>query len=684
MRSPLRPLTLAVVLAFVGPLLRPARAGDLPPVVSISSALTRTSDRVGQLSVTADIATGFHIYAQSQPRPFLATRITAADSPAVRVTEAFTPSRPPRIVKHPTLEVELHEYDGQVTWTAPVEFSSAPSAELVMQGTVFAQACQEDRCLAPKTYEFTARLGTVPVPPHGGSGQGAAAGETDASQSIAVALPAPPDAGTGTEGRQAADWGPSGGSFSLDRIEVAAAGSGHDSAWAILPLAFVAGFLLNLMPCVLPVVGLKLLSFVQQSNDSRRRVLLLNVAYSAGLMSVMLVLATFAVFAGLGWGEQFSSTTFSVTLAAIVFAFGLSFLGIWEVPMPGFAWTAGGPADGEGYGGAFSKGVLSTLLATPCSGPFLGSALAWAIVQPAYLTYAVFAFVALGMASPYLLVGLFPRLVRLLPRPGNWMVTFKQMMGFVLLATVVYLLSFIPAPSVVPTVLVLLGVGFGCWSVGRGPLLESRGRRLHAWGVAAASVVATVWLSFGWLEDVMARRFERAVERKLLAAADPSGPAVVFPRGDRDGIAWEPFSKHRLEELVNGGKTVFVDFTADWCLTCKANEVAAIERPEVARLIRENGVVALRADKTKPAPEVDETLRRLGNKAASIPFYAIFPGNSSRKPILLDGLLTSPRPIVQAVRAAGPSRGAKIRQAAPTRRVERRVGAAGSIRIVRS
>ncbi len=300
------------------------------------------------------------------------------------------------------------------------------------------------------------------------------------------------------------------GSFSLDQIEVTAAASGSGSVWAILPLAFVAGFLLNLMPCVLPVVGLKLLAFMQQSNDSRRRVLLLNIAYSAGLMSVMLVLATFAVFAGLGWGEQFSSTAFSVTLAAVVFAFGLSFLGVWEIPVPGFIGTARASASSEGCGGAFSMGVLSTLLATPCSGPFLGSALAWAIVQPAYLTYAVFGAVALGMASPYLLVGLFPRLVRLLPRPGNWMVTFKQVMGFVLLATVVYLLSFISAPTVVPTVLMLLGVGFGCWWAGQGQLLESRGRRLRAWAVATASVVAMAWLSFGWLEDVMAQRFRTA------------------------------------------------------------------------------------------------------------------------------------------------------------------------------
>jgi suppressor for copper-sensitivity B len=245
--------------------------------------------------------------------------------------------------------------------------------------------------------------------------------------------------------------------------------------------------------------------------------------------------------------------------------------------------------------------------------------------------------------------------IPLLPRPGNWMITFKQMMGFVLLATVDYLLSFISPPSVVPTVVMLLGVGFGCWWVGRGLSLESRGRRLRAWAVATACIAPTAWMSFGWLEPVMANRFERAVERRLVAAAGPSGQAALLPRRDLGGIAWEPFSKHRLEELVNQGKTVFVDFTADWCLTCKSNESIAIERPEVARLMRQNGVVSLRADKTMPAPEVDETLRRLGNNAASIPFYAIFPSKSSNKPILLDGLFTSPEPIVQALQEAGPT-----------------------------
>ena len=183
MRSPFRLLTLAFVLAFTGSWLRPAEADDPPPVVGISSTLTRTSERAGQLSVTADIADGFHIYAQSQPRPFLATRITVAESPVVRVTGAFTASRPPKIVKHPTLEVELHEYEGQVTWTAPVEFSQAPSDELVVRGTVFAQACEADRCLAPRTYEFHSPVRTNPVASDGRSGPNAAVGGADASKS---------------------------------------------------------------------------------------------------------------------------------------------------------------------------------------------------------------------------------------------------------------------------------------------------------------------------------------------------------------------------------------------------------------------------------------------------------------------------------------------------------------------
>ncbi|HKB38628.1 MAG TPA: protein-disulfide reductase DsbD domain-containing protein, partial [Gemmataceae bacterium] len=320
MKQPFRILILAFALGFIGPLPKALARDDADvPVVRISATLTRTAEQTGQLLVTADVKKGFHIYAPSQPRPFLATKITVAESAAARVTGAFAASRPPKILKHPTIKVELHQYEGQVTWTAPVEFRSVAEADIVVRGTVFTQACEEGRCLPPATYPFKAMLASQAVP--------------------AAADARPPDR------------------FSLDDIEVAPPSS-SSSIWVILPLAFVAGLLLNLMPCVLPVVGLKLLSFVHQANDSRRRVLLLNVAYTAGLLSVMLVLASAAVFAGLGWGEQFSSTTFSVTLAALVFAFALSFLGLWEIPVPGFVGAIEvGSAHREGITGAFSKGV---------------------------------------------------------------------------------------------------------------------------------------------------------------------------------------------------------------------------------------------------------------------------------------------------------------------------------------
>ena len=165
---------------------------------------------------------------------------------------------------------------------------------------------------------------------------------------------------------------------------------------------------------------------------------------------------------------------------------------------------------------------------------------------------------------------------------------------------------------------------------------------------AAAFVV-----SFGWLEGVMAERFEHAAFR--VVGSERVATATDATAEEEARIPWEPFSQARLEELINHGKTVFVDFTADWCLTCKSNEAVAIETAEVRELLRSRGIVALRADKTEPAPEVDKTLRLLGNSAASIPFYAVFPAGRPQKPITLDGVFTSPKPIVDALTAAGAS-----------------------------
>ncbi|KAA1261294.1 Thiol:disulfide interchange protein DsbD precursor [Rubripirellula obstinata] len=591
--------------------------------VNVSATIEQTKTGEAELVVTAKVFDGLHIYAQSQPKPFLATKIAITDLPdRIESVGEFVADRKPILVQHESLGIELHEFEGTVQWRAPLTIRDELATEVsdppeVLAGTVFAQACEGDRCFAPTTYSFKADYQTV---------KSVAASNQNLSDDTA--------------------------SFSLSNLQVTS--SQTQSAWSVIPLAFVAGFLLNLMPCVLPVVGLKLLSFVQQANADRKQILLMNLAYTAGLLSVMLILATFAVFAGLGWGEQFSSAGFTVTLSAIVFAFGLSFLGVWEIPLPGFIGAGNGTTKQEGYGGAFSKGILSTLLATPCSGPFLGAALAWAVTQPTYLTYCVFAAVGLGMASPYLVVGLFPSMIRFLPKPGNWMVTFKQLMGFVMLATVVYLISFMPIASVVPTVLLMLGIGMAVWYASQTPGYAPAREQVKAWSIATSMVVVTALVSFGWLQDVMQSRFERAVGR--FVASQTTGAALVDAKiqtvsenQSPDHIAWKTYSPELFESLVRDGKPVFIDFTADWCLTCKTNEASAIETDAVAAALRESGTVALRADKTESNPAVDELLRKLGNSAASIPFYAIFPANNPSEPILLDGLFSSGEPFVEAL-----------------------------------
>jgi thiol:disulfide interchange protein DsbD len=344
----------------------------------------------------------------------------------------------------------------------------------------------------------------------------------------------------------------------------------------VLLTAFAAGFILNFMPCVLPVIGLKIMAFVQQSGDSRARIFMLNVWYSLGMLSVFLVLASLAVFVGLSWGQQFSSVGFNITLSAVVFVFALSFLGVWEIPIPGFVGSGGvqSMAEKEGPSGAFLKGVLTTILATPCSGPMLTPALTWAVSQPPAITYVAFSCVGFGMAAPYLLIGAFPRLIAFLPKPGAWMDTFKQIMGFVLLGTVVFLLTFMPVPYVVPTLAFLVGLWAAFWWIGRTPLTETFQKKLRAWTAAAlfGTLIGLIAFAgpfpigrfqFDGLLNIMQSRFQRAVEREL-STRDLQIPTVAADEDGSHELPWQPFSVDLLTRLTRERRTVFVDFTADW------------------------------------------------------------------------------------------------------------------------
>lgn len=305
-----------------------------------------------------------------------------------------------------------------------------------------------------------------------------------------------------------------------------------------LGIAFLAGLILNAMPCVLPVIGLKVMSFVQQAGENRGRILLLNVIFSLGLLTVFWILATLAAFFGFGWGDWLTkSMTGSIIITSVVFAFGLSMLGVWELPIPGLSGSSSvsKKSEEEGLSGAFFLGILTTVLATPCTGPLLIPAVTVTAGQPPWVAYLIFTTIGLGMAMPYLLVGLFPSLVGWLPRPGAWMNTFKQITGFILMATVVFLMSsFAGEPRseyLVSMLTLLLAIAFGCWWIGRTSLAAEASDQLRAWAVAGVLIALGGWLGFTWF-----------------------GP----PKYE---LEWQQFSQATLDNLTEQEKLVFIDFT---------------------------------------------------------------------------------------------------------------------------
>ncbi|MCA9269176.1 MAG: thioredoxin family protein, partial [Planctomycetales bacterium] len=407
-----------------------------------------------------------------------------------------------------------------------------------------------------------------------------------------------------------------------------------------LVLAFFGGIVLNVMPCVLPVIGLKIFSFVEQSGKHRMKNLLLNVSYAAGVTGVFLILAMLAVVFRLGWGQLFQYSEFNIAMAAVIFVMGLSFIGVWEIPIPGFVGSPGVSQleQREGYEGAFVKGMITTLLATPCTGPLMGTALVGVLDRPAIEIIAIFLLMGLGMSSPYLLIGAFPELVKFLPKPGAWMNTFKQVMGFVLVGTVVYLLTLLKPYYVVPTVALLFSLWWACWMIGSLPLTAPSDRKMVVWSASIGITAALGAAAFGWLaptmherlEDVIAKRVDAEVTEKLLA----SGGEFAI-----ENVPWQPYSETKLAWLLDHGHTVVIDFTADWCPNCKVNEARVLHTEETVGRLKALGVYTLVADWTHrdEAKEVTAKLREL--KASGIPLVAIYSPAAPDRPTLIDGLL---------------------------------------------
>lgn len=396
------------------------------------------------------------------------------------------------------------------------------------------------------------------------------------------------------------------------------------SLWVALFYGFLGGLILNLMPCVLPVISLKIFGFIKQAGDSRRSILFHGLAFGAGIFVWFLGLAAVIIALKSGgtevtWAFQFQNPWFNIVIGSVVFVFALNLAGVFEFVLPGKAANAMESASSaDGLAGSFFQGVFATLLATPCTAPFLGSALGFAFSQSSAVIVAMFAAVSTGMALPYLILSASPGWLKFLPRPGAWMERLKQFMAFPLFATLVWILSVLGGQrgtdGVVWFCAFLLCLAFACWLLGSfcGPI-TSAAKRLTTLLLIVTTISAGGWYFLG-------EKFAR----------------IGMENSDR--ITWVPFSEAAIKNELAAGRSVFVDFTAEWCITCKFNERTAIDTPAIRAILREKNITPVKADWTNANPEITTALKSFGR--VGVPFYIIYPASNPASPIVLPELLT--------------------------------------------
>lgn len=410
------------------------------------------------------------------------------------------------------------------------------------------------------------------------------------------------------------------------------------SFWKALLFAFIGGLILNIMPCVLPVIALKILGFVQQSKESPGRVRMLGIVYGVGVLCSFLVLAALIIGVRLGgkaagWGLQFQSPQFLVLMTVLVTLVALNLFGVFEVNAGGGVMNAASQLSGrEGASGAFFNGVLATILATPCTAPFLAPALGFALNenQPLWMVVVFFLTIGAGLAFPYVLLSFEPRWLKFLPKPGAWMERFKNAMGFPMLATAVWLFS-LAAPRFgrggylwLGLFLVLLALSVWIW----GEFVQ-RGRTRKG----TAMIMALVILAGAYAFVLEAKLSWRAPEQ--VADVGSSNSDLVI-----DGVHWKRWTPDIVAKLQAEGRPVLVNFTADWCLTCHAVVEPAIENPEVQTKLKDLHAVQVYADYTNTPDDLTRELQKFGR--AGVPLVLVYPGTKGAEPMIIpDSVVTT-------------------------------------------
>ncbi len=577
-----------------------------------------------ELGVIVDIKKGYHIQSNTPTNKALfGCDLFVKKTTDVYWERAVFPK--PKIRKDVAFGT-LSEFTQKLNIRVPGEVDEEATGPFPMGGVFRFQACDgKGHCFPPEAVSFSVGKadGAVKV----GSAE-TGSPETTAKEVVAeTTTPAAPS--TDTDDESNGSEGALAGSVEAEDGEGLEAFLSSFGLLGLLIGCFLWGLFINATPCVLPLLSIKVLGFVQQAHESRRRTLMLGLSFGAGVMLFFVVLG----FLAAQGTNVLQSPIAVIALGAVVMAMALSMLGVYTLQVPTAATSLEASIQKEGMIASFGKGALAPVLGFACAGPLLVGAFGWATQQPPNIAIIAFLVAGLGMASPYMLLGANPNWLSFLPKPGNWMITFERIMGFLLLAMVVWLLhpliTHIGAEGLEWTLGFLVAVAMACWVWGKVNAAMEAAQRLRYRAGALLIVLIAGGLVYGWIY--------------------PIGDAVKRARADRlakyaratdwsDGIPWKRWSPEAVKKTVRAGNPVFVDFTSAFCAKCQVNKLLATNTPEVRSKMQSLGVVPYKADYTEKDETIFKALQDLGR--VSLPVNLIYAPGRPDKPVLLDTAFT--------------------------------------------
>ena len=575
------------------------------------------------LTMTAD--SSYHSYTHNSPGGVYPLRVRM-DQTLAGARVVYPPGRESRDIFEPDKTVHIYEGRTPVLLLFP---DAQPAPEATLQISML--ACSEERCVPIRT--------TLSLPPRPRHLPELLTALPWTEGAWRAASPVPLEGSTPTIGADRVELGATTSVFSSsqgvssdhDKADTVSLFSPASSGLAALPVfsprpfaaslevtglgkailfGLLAGLILNVMPCVLPVITLKINALLQGGRNSENmlRFRRHNLWFAVGILSWFAVLSLLFGLAGYAWGQIFQNHVFLLIMLGIVFILALTMFDVFHLPVLDLRGHQNGKSEERmPRTNAFLTGLLATLLATPCSGPLLGGVLGWSLMQGLPILITVFMATGLGMALPYLGMALWPKAATLLPRPGNWMLAMERILGFLLLVTCLYLLTILPASLLLPALALLLTLAFSAWIWG-------------TWGECRAAGLRRVFLI-------------------ILCAVLPLGVAwVAFSPKTGNEISWKIYSPELFANQL-GKRPLFVEFTADWCPTCKVLEQTTLAAKHLLPLVEENDLLLIRVDLTRDEPSARTLLKSLGS--ASIPLLAVFPkGDAAYSPVILRDIYT--------------------------------------------